>query len=301
MEAIRERNYLLTQPLVLLLMHNTERNIALLCNPTKKKALRMGNDIVACLRKKKISFSLFTAYWPTVWDAFTEAWIVGGDGTANVFINHYPDFQLPFAIFPGGSGNDLHALVYGSIPLSAQIEQVLQGTPHPVDAGVCNGDLFLNGIGLGFDGVVIKSMLGTAKRGGSIAYFLAVLRHLFSYQEKRCTLLFDGKKIVQDCFMVVAANGTSYGGGFKIAPKADIADGVLDLMIVGNINAVQRMRYLPVVQRGEHLHLPFVKYEQTNAVIIKCPAPVSAHRDGEYFTADTFEIRCSVKRFSLLW
>jgi diacylglycerol kinase family enzyme len=73
------------------------------------------------------------------------------------------------------------------------------------------------------------------------------------------------------------------------------------MLIVGKLNAVQRMRYLPVVQKGEHLHLPFVKYQHTNAIVVKSAAAVPAHRDGEFFSADTFEIRCLVKRFSLLW
>lgn len=279
----------------------TPRNIALLCNPTAKKAIRMGDEIAVQLRKKSIPFSLFTRYWPTVWDGFTEAWVVGGDGTVNFFINHYPEFQLPIAIFAGGSGNDLHAAVYGTTTVPAQIERVLNGTAWPVDAGRCNDALFLNGIGIGFDGAVIKSMLGTIKRAGKASYFLAVLRHLLGYREKRCTITHNGTKVMQDCFMICITNGTSFGGGFRVAPKASVTDGLLDVLVVGNLNALKRIRYLPVVQQGEHLHLPFVKYRQTTDVVIKCAHPVSAHRDGEYFSADTFEIRCLVKRFSLLW
>src|SRR3712207_1810694 len=111
-----------------------EKNIALLCNPTRPKALRVGDEIAIRLRKKGVPFSVFTTYWPTIWDGFTEAWLVGGDGTANFFVNHYPDFHLPIAVFPGGSGNDLHITLYGRPSLGRQIDQVLQGTAQPVDA-----------------------------------------------------------------------------------------------------------------------------------------------------------------------
>jgi diacylglycerol kinase (ATP) len=281
-------------------MHIPEKNIALLCNPTRQKALRVGDDIAVRLRKKGIPFSVFTSYWPTVWDGYTEAWLVGGDGTANYFVNHYPDFKLPIAVFPGGSGNDLHAALYGKPSLAKQIDLVLHAKAQPVDAGLCNGTLFLNGIGIGFDGAVVKSMLGTQKFAGKASYLIAILKNIVGYNEKRCTLMFDGKKVVQDCFMISIANGNSYGGGFRVAPKASLTDGVLDVMVVGNVNVLSRLRYLPVIEKGEHLHLPFISYQQADHVVVKSATPIAAHCDGEYFSADLFNIRCLEKRFSLL-
>jgi YegS/Rv2252/BmrU family lipid kinase len=281
-------------------MDVSRKHIALICNPTIEKAVRIGDAIALRLRQKEVRFSLFTTYWPTAWTDFTEAWIVGGDGTVNYFINQYPEFNLPFAVFAGGSGNDLHCLLYGSISLGAQIERVLQAAPRPVDAGMCNSQLFLNGIGIGFDGAVIRSMLGTIKWAGKASYFLAILRQLLGYQEKRCTLTYNDKKVIQDCFMICITNGVSFGGGFRVAPKASVTDELLDVLVVGKLHAVQRVRYLPVVQKGEHLHLPFVKYQHTKAIVVKSAGVIPAHCDGEYFSTDMFEIRCLEKRFSLL-
>ena len=47
---------------------------------------------------------------------------------------------------------------------------------------------------------------------------------------------------------------------------------------------------MPVIEKGEHLHLDFVKYRQTDKIIIHSSAKLHAHRDGEYFQADYFDI-----------
>jgi YegS/Rv2252/BmrU family lipid kinase len=277
------------------------KNIALLCNPVLEKALRTGDEIIDLLRSKEIDHSVFTTYWPTVWDGFTEAWIIGGDGTLHHFINTYPNFHLPVALFAGGSGNDLHWALYGDLPVAVQVERVLNARPRSIDAGECNGRLFLNGVGIGFDGMVVKSMLGKKKLAGKASYLLSIMKHIFLYRERTCTITYDNTTHISDCLMISIANGKRYGGGFQIAPKAVVTDGLLDLVVVEKIDAAQRLRYLPVIERGEHLRLPFVQYKQTGNVRISCATPLHAHLDGEYLSAATFNIRCLHKAFLFLW
>lgn len=281
-------------------MNEAPKNIALLCNPSIEKALRITDEVAALLRTRKISFSIFTTYWPAVWTDFTEAWIVGGDGTVNFFINQHPQFHLPIALFAGGSGNDLHWMLYGETTVAAQVETFSKAHTKPVDAGICNGKLFLNGVGIGFDGMVVRSMQGKKKLAGKASYLLSIMKHIFLYREKQCTLTYNNETIAQDCFMISVANGKRYGGGFQVAPAASVTDALLDVLIVGRIDAPKRLRYLPVIERGEHLQLPFIKYGQTGRIAIKAETTLHAHIDGEYISADTFEIGVLEKRFSFL-
>lgn len=281
-------------------MNVYERNIALLCNPSIEKAMRITDEIAVLLQTKNIAFSIFTTYWPAVWSHFTEAWIVGGDGTVNFFINQYPDFALPIALFAGGTGNDLHATLYGKSTVAAQVETFLKAHIKQMDAGVCNGKLFLNGVGVGFDGTVAKDMLGKKKSVGKASYLFSIMKHILLYREQHFAITYNDKTVTQKCFMISIANGKRYGGGFQVAPHACIADGLLDLMVVGKIDAPKRLRYLPVIERGEHVKLPFVNYQQVPQVLIKTQTLLHAHIDGEYFSADTFEIRCLKDRFSFL-
>lgn len=265
-----------------------------------EKALRIANEIADVLRNKKFSFSLYTAYWPDVWDGFTEVWLVGGDGTVNFFINRYPDFKLPIALFAGGTGNDLHATLYGKQTIAQQIETFSKAHIQWIDAGVCNGKIFLNGIGIGFDGAVVKHLLNKQKRSGKTSYLLSILKQIFSYGENRCTLTYDDVTLQKECFMISVANGARYGGGFQVAPNASVTDGLLDVMVVEKVSTAARLRYLPVIEKGKHLHLPFVKYHQTKQVTITSTKALPAHRDGEYFSDTRFEIHVLEKAFAFL-
>src|ERR1044071_5221240 len=91
-------------------------NIAIVCNSLAGvgRAVGLADKISSELTEKNISHSLFKGNWPAEFNGFSDVWIVGGDGTLNYFINQYPNIRLPLVIFNGGTGNDVHWLLYGS-------------------------------------------------------------------------------------------------------------------------------------------------------------------------------------------
>jgi diacylglycerol kinase family enzyme len=101
--------------------------------------------------------------------------------------------------------------------------------------------------------------------------------------------------------MISVANAKRYGGGFLVAPRSSVDDGLLDLSIVGKISPLKRIRYLPVIEKGEHLELPFISYQQTPVVKITSPQNLHAHLDGEYMFAREFDISLLPGRFSFLY
>jgi diacylglycerol kinase (ATP) len=50
----------------------------------------------------------------------------------------------------------------------------------------------------------------------------------------------------------VVANGPCFGGGMRIAPAADPGDGLLDLVVLGDVGRWELLWWLPTVYRGEH-------------------------------------------------
>ena len=284
-------------------MTNPEKHIALVCNPTHEnaKAVRITNSIEILLSGMDIAHKVFVESWPADFKEFTEIWIVGGDGTMNYFMNRYPAIQLPLALFGGGSGNDFHWMIYGDKTPEQQVEQVLQASPQFIDAGICNEKLFLNGVGIGFDGAIVHDLLGRKKLAGKASYLLSILKQIVGYHEKSCVLEMPGETIQQDCFMISVANGRRYGGGFHVAPNAVLIDGLLDVNIIGRISPIRRMRYLPVIEKGEHLDLDFIQYKQADKITIRSSVPLHAHLDGEYLCSDVFEIEVLPKRFSFIY
>jgi YegS/Rv2252/BmrU family lipid kinase len=280
-----------------------EKHILLICNPTQDnaKALRMAERLSVLLTGMDIRYSAYTTQWPELLEGFSEAWIVGGDGTLNWFINCYPHAEIPLVIFPGGSGNDFHWMLYGEISMEKQAEHVLDCEARLVDAGLCNGQYFLNGVGIGFDGAIVKDLWGKKKLAGKASYLLSVMKNLIGYQEKECTVLMNDKTVQQDCLMISIANARRYGGGFMVAPRATVTDGLLDINLVGRISTVNRMRVLPVIEKGEHLDLSYVDYSQTAKISISSTEKQHAHIDGEYVYEDKYEIEVLPKRFSFLY
>lgn len=77
--------------------------------------LELTTKIISELSNKQIPYSLFKAIWPPDFNGFTDIWLVGGDGTLNYFVNNYQEIVLPLVIFKGGSGNDFHWMLYGTL------------------------------------------------------------------------------------------------------------------------------------------------------------------------------------------
>lgn len=254
-------------------------------------AVALSQKIGAILQQKGIDFEIFTDNWPLGFDSFSDAWVVGGDGTLNYFINKYPELQLPLMIFKGGTGNDFHWLLYKDCPLEDQIQIGLQTFPKPVDGGTCNGRLFLNGLGIGFDGAIAFKLQGKKKKAGKISYLLAILKMIFSYREQVFELTMTNRVIHKNLLMVNVMNGKRAGGGFHITPDAEVNDGLFQANVVGPLSVVKRLFYLPVIEKGKHSKLPFIDYFSTPNMIIKSSDYFHAHLDGEYVRAKEMEIK----------
>ncbi len=247
-----------------------------------------------------VSHTEFPHQWPISFEAYSEVWLVGGDGTLNYFINHYPQETKALTIFKGGTGNDFHWMLYGGMQMEQQVDQVLSGTITKVDAGKCNDKLFINILGIGFDAKVSKDLTGKQKRPGKTSYMMAVLRNIFFFDSFQCHITCSEFLGNYNCLMVSVSNGKRTGGGFYVTPKALVNDGFLDVSIVRNVHSIQRMKYLPLIEKGKHLDLPFVKYQQTDSVVIEAAKEIHAHVDGEYFAAREFNVTCLPARFSFL-
>ncbi|NDC76430.1 MAG: hypothetical protein EBZ67_00880, partial [Chitinophagia bacterium] len=141
-------------------------NIALLCNPLAGvgRSVSITSEVAGLLKTSDIACQSFVGEWPADFHGFSDIWIVGGDGTFHHFINRYPANTLPLGLIAGGSGNDFHWQLYGNQPIQALLARILTSDPRPVDLGLCNGERFINGLGIGFEGAVAKDLTGRNKR-----------------------------------------------------------------------------------------------------------------------------------------
>ena len=271
----------------------TGQTILLLINPlaNKKKIEKISSGIADILSKRKIDFISFTDSWPAEINIYKEVWLLGGDGTVNYFLNFYKNIEIPVVIFKGGTGNDFATRLYGNMNIEEQINKVLDASTRNVDAAECNGRKFINGVGIGFDGEVLRSMKAIRLLGGHLGYLWIVLRKIFSFKEGFYQIQYDDNNLSEKYLLVMITNSTTTGGGFIVSPEAKIDDGKLNMILCKPLPVLKRLKYLPVIEKGKHLDKDFILHKEISEIRIVCEKETLAQIDGELISAKTFDIK----------
>jgi len=207
---------------------------------------------------------------------------VGGDGTVNEVVNGLRGGKAVLGVIPVGSGNDFVKMV--SVP--ARPEEALrlllgEGEVRTVDIGVANDRLFTNSLSMGIDAAVARSMNRNRWLPGQLAYYYGVMTNLFLYRCRRLRWSADGEEGETVSLLAAAMNGTTYGGNFRVAPRARCDDGLLDMVVVGRYGLLGRARYLPVLKKGRHLGLPRITWRQVKRLRFVSDWPLPIQTDGE--------------------
>jgi YegS/Rv2252/BmrU family lipid kinase len=276
-----------------------ERRIALFVNPLagKGRALHWQGRVQEFLASHGIAYDLIGLNYPANLIGFTDVIILGGDGTINRVLNHFPDIRLPVGVIPGGSGNDLAMQLNGSLDIQHCLETAVFGRTQWLDAGICNGRIFMNCLGVGFDGEVANEINRVRWFSGALKYYITVIRKIFRYRSIVMNALWDGGRYQARALTVMAANSQYTGGGFRVAPGADMSDGKLDMVVIGEISALQRLFYLPRIRKGNHIGLPFVQAARFTNMEIETGRPLQAHVDGELMLSSTYRIKILPGKF----
>jgi diacylglycerol kinase (ATP) len=273
--------------------------ILLLLNPlgNKNRIYKILSEISSVLSQRKISFNFFSEFWPAEINSYKEVWLIGGDGTVNYFLNHYTNIEIPIVIFKGGTGNDFATRLYDKIIVIEQISKVLEAAPRSVDAAECNGRRFINGVGIGFDGEVLKSMKAIRLLGGHLGYLWVVLRKIFSFKEGIFQIQSDDTNLSAKYLLVMITNSTTTGGGFIVSPEARIDDGKLNMILCKPLRILKRLKYLPVIEKGKHLYKDFILHKEISEIKIICEKETLAQIDGELISAKIFDIKILPKHY----
>lgn len=141
---------------------------------------------------------------------------------------------------------------------------------------------FINVAGVGFDAAVVEAVKHLPKFfTGTIPYIIETPRALFSYQSKSVVLHLEGKVETTHILSVVVANGSYFAGGMHMAPEAKLNDGLLDVVIIGDIGKLELLMALPTVYKGTHITHPKVRVEKVTHLAIESSEQILVHADGE--------------------
>ncbi|TQN42998.1 diacylglycerol kinase [Blastococcus colisei] len=209
---------------------------------------------------------------------------VGGDGTVHAALQAVAGTATPLALIPAGTGNDLVRALGGlADPVAAAraaAEDLAAGTTRSVDAGRTGDRWWATVLCCGFDSAVSDRANRMRWPRGRRRYDVAVLAELARLRPRELTLVLDGEAQTLPITMVAVGNTAWYGGGMKVCPGADPADGLFDVTVVGPSTRLELMRQKPRLTTGTHVDHPSVSVFRASRVELSSPG-VTAYADGE--------------------
>jgi len=268
---------------MLLILYNSDSG--------KGKGKLIAQQVKENLISKRIIFEMYKDdEWPDDISNFESVWLIGGDGSINYYLNKYPNSNLPLGLFPGGTGNDFYSNIHSHSNISQLIDQYLQNQTRKIDMGICNGQRFINTVGIGFDGTVLKDMTFARWIGGHFGYLLIVIKHLFLFKELSFKYDKDGLQKSEKLLLFFISNAPTTGGGFIISPKAKIDDGFLHIVTAQPTPKLGRLFLLPKVEKGTHLSHSKIDHWTTKRIHIVMEQTTLYQIDGELKSAREFEM-----------
>jgi len=239
------------------------------------------------------------------------ALIFGGDGTIHHQLPHLARTGIPLLVVPYGSGNDFARAL--GLPTPADSLAAWQrfcsgaGNTRDVDLGAIRPcepvagtapretrnqkpeTLFccIGGLGVDADANRRANAMppGLRSHGG---YWLAALAAILTFNPQTITVTVPdadrsepSTKQSSISWMLAFANCPNYGGGMRMAPRAELADGLLDLVRIRNAGRLRLLRCLHRVYSGTHVAMSEVEYLQAAEARIESDPPLPVYADGE--------------------
>jgi len=249
--------------------------------------------------------------------------LFGGDGTIHRHLGQLVKLGLPVLVVPSGSGNDFaSSLNLRSVRDSlAAWQSLCSGTSNvrPIDLGIIAAVMgpgeassiqgpryFCCVAGVGIDGEVSRRANRLPRwLRGSGGYMLSMVPAIFTFAPFPLKILTAADSANGDwtirsenpTLLAAFANTPLYGGGMKVAPRAQMDDGLLDVCLVGAVAPLRLFRLFPSVYSGRHLKVREVEYFHSSRLRVETEHPMDVYADGEYVCQTPIEV--SVQRAAL--
>lgn len=212
----------------------------------------------------------------------------GGDGTLNEVVNGIAASvdQVRIGVLPLGTGNDFARSLQLPTDLAACIDVLRAGRRRAVDVVRVRSDRvrhFVNVSAGGFSGVVDEKLTPELKhKWGPLAYLRGAAAALTELRAYRTSVALDDEQALSlDLYNVVIANGRYVAGGTPIAPRAEIDDGLLDIVLLPKVPVRQLAVLGAQIVLGTHLSNEAVVFRRARKVSVKSRPGMWFNVDGE--------------------
>ena len=207
---------------------------------------------------------------------------VGGDGTLTRILQGIIGTKNKLGVIPSGSGND----TFRTIKMLPEGETL-------VDIVKINDTYFINVACTGLDAEVgnnVEILREKTKIPASQLYNASIIYTFVKYKFKKIKIKTSIKEI-QDSYSILSiCNGGYYGGGFNIAPKSQMTDGLLDIYYVEKMPKLRIIPLLLKLKKGKHEGKRRIHKFRTNNIELEFEEKVTFNIDGEKLTDNNFVI-----------
>jgi len=224
---------------------------------------------------------------------------VGGDGTVNEVAQAMIDSNITMAIVPFGSGNGLARMLKISLQPQNVIKKVInKGRSKYIDTALVNGVPFVSIAGFGLDAETADAFARDGHRG-FLTYSKIAVEKYFHAQIDSCTItLNDNVTFDSRPLMVTFANSNQFGYEAKIAPKAMLDDGLLDVCILKKPILPAAPFVATQLLAGQIHHSPYFQSLQARKIFVRRKKDAVVNIDGEPIMMDK-DLLVEVKPLSL--
>jgi diacylglycerol kinase (ATP) len=223
----------------------------------------------------------------------------GGDGTINEVVNGFFEAGEPvgtgacLGVLPMGTGGDLRRTLGHPLDVEGAAAVLRAGHARTIDAGrvTCQGFAggtvvrhFVNIADAGIGGDVVDRVnRGRRVVNGEVTFLLASIRTLLTWRNRPMHVVIDGRARDLIAQQVVVSNCQYFGGGMRVAPGAVPDDGLLDVVIAGDLGPWENVRGLRRIREGTHLDAgnPKLSHALAERVEISSPELTRVDADGE--------------------
>lgn len=206
----------------------------------------------------------------------------GGDGTISSAVAALYRHQLPFAILPLGTANDLARSLEIPTNLTDAFQTILVNHRSKIDLGVLNGHYFLNAAHIGL-GVKVSHELtpDIKKKLGIFSYLHAVFAAFKNNKSFRVTIKVDDKTQVLRSIQLTVGNGRYYGGGNIVDEQSAINDGLLRIFSIPPTRFWELLSHAFLLRNGKQREIENIFTASGKRIEIKTKRSKEIHADGE--------------------
>jgi YegS/Rv2252/BmrU family lipid kinase len=207
--------------------------------------------------------------------------VAGGDGLLRIVAQELVGTAATLGILPGGRGNDFARTLGLPLDPVRACGVIAAGHTRDVDVGEVDGRVFLGVASCGLDSDVNRKANEARLIRGRFVYVGALFGGLARWRMARFRLTVDGEELAYRGYVAAVGNSGRYGGGVRIAPDAQVDDGLLDLITIHETSRLRYVAMAPKAFSGTHVDGRLVQARRARQVRLDADRSFVIYADGD--------------------